>query len=358
MFANRAHSHWIPASLAATVLASVGLEAALAQSDPAILYLADYGQTRGNQRRKDLMVANADGTNRSVIWSRTTAPGISSHAYPRWSPDLDSNPANGFQGTIAIYSGALARPAAAIFLVDVVVAGGVAQGANIREVVATDLDPACGGNVLHPAWSPDLDPVTPGYQGKIAYRGNEPDGTGRVCTIEMSWDGGSVQPTHGPNTSVVLSNAAGWSPTWSPDGQLIAAEGQDGVQIAVLDASTGLVTNALSGLPGDPIFLDWSRTGSRIVYRAYTPQANYQLYTVDVDLGSASNQQVSFESCDQRYPSWSPDDSLVFHKYYYGCGLPGQNYDHIRRLDVSTGVSTTLISQSRVNLGSPDWRRF
>jgi hypothetical protein len=123
----------------------------------------------------------------------------------------------------------------------------------------------------------------------------------------------------------------------------------------VLDASTGLVANVLSGLPGDPQDLRWSRNGSRIVYRAGAP-GNLQLYSVDADLGPGSVQQVTFELCGTRYPSWSPDDGFVVYVKFH-CG-GGQGYTTIRRVQLSTGAAATLISQSKVNRWYPDWRRF
>lgn len=353
MHRNQTLGHWIGASLASVAVGSAGLGTALAQADPAIAYIADYGFSKGKYRR-DLMVANADGTNRSVVWSRTGTGPESMLSYPAWSPDLDGNPANGFRGTLVFYGYALARPVPVLFLMDVVVTGGVAQGANLREVVASDLDPAANGSILNPEWSPDLDPVSPGYQGRIAYRGAQVlNGAGRVNTIDMSWDGVWVQPTYGPNSSVVLSNEAGRYPTWSPDGRRIAAAGA-AAPIVVLDASTGAVVSALS-VPGDPVTFEWSRTDARIVYRAVT-LGNGQLYTVDAFLGIGSIQQVTFEPCAARSPSWSPDDGfLIYEKAFCGSG---SGLSTIRRVELSTGATTTLITQPKANLADPAWRRF
>ena len=82
--------------------AAMAAPPALAQpADPAIVYVADYGFSRG-QYRKDLMVANADGSNRTAIWSRTSRETSLLLEYPAWSPDVDGDATNGFQGTIAV----------------------------------------------------------------------------------------------------------------------------------------------------------------------------------------------------------------------------------------------------------------
>ncbi len=324
----------------------------VAAADPAITFVADYGFHAGRYRR-DLMVANADGTNRAAIWSRSRRQWNPTALldYPTWSPDVDSDAANGFQGTIALQARDDAREAHILWLIDVVITDGIPRGINVREVVASDVDPVAG-SILQPAWSPDLDALTPGYQGKIAYFGSS-GGEWCVSAIEVSWDGTTVQPTHGPSSSAVLSTAGHWEPTWSPDGSLIAVEGPDN-SLLILDAVTGAIVETLMTAM-DAQFPNWSRTGWRIAYRELTPPQAW-LWTVDVALGAESAQLVSATPCAFTQPVWSPDDRYLLINQLPCVGT--KDYATINLVEVATGATITLIAEPKLNLRDPDWRRF
>lgn len=341
-------------TLLTSALLIAAVEHVWAQADPAIAYVADYGWAR-NQYRKELKVANADGTNRAVVWSRSSRDYANLLDYPAWSPDLDGDASNGFLGTIAVTGQDASRGGAWIlYLVDVVVSGGVAQGANVRELVAGDRDPVTPGFITNPEWSPDLDLQAGGYQGKIAFQGQGTVGaTATVCTIEVAWDGSTVQPVHGPNSSVELwspapGNAGPRYPTWSPDGATIAI--RFGTDILLLDSATGIAADTLT-FPSDPTDLQWARSGSRIAYKA----GDGQVHTVDASLGVGTDQQITTESCTTNTPSWSPDDAFLVYMRFH-CAR-GKGTNTIRRVDTSNGSMTTLISES-VSLWRPDWRRF
>jgi hypothetical protein len=340
--------------------AVVGLAApgtALAQpADPAIAYIAQY--TLQGKLRVDLTVANADGSHRTVIWSyppsKWCPPLLHS---PAWSPDLDGNPNNGYQGTIAVaikHCASLGEPAR-LSLIDVVVTGGVPQGTNIRDLITSGVDPSVDdpSYITSPEWSPDLDPLTPGYQGTLAFQGAL-NGVTTVSAIEMYWDGTTAQPVHGPNTSVVLwfppvGNGPRF-PTWSPDGQWLAFTYSDSIYI--MEPSTGAIVDIVSGFPSTPGDLQWSRTGSRIGLLSGVGQ----VFTVDADIGIASLEPVAAGApCLLRELTWSPDDLFIVFASV-DCG----NKDKwiIRQTNLANSQVTTLISETGKDLRQPDWRRF
>jgi len=170
-------------------------------------------------------VMNADGTN-------VTSLGVELFGGPpAWSPDLDGNPTNGYQGTLA-FSRGLVQPIShvGIWLLDVAVVGGVPQGLGLRQI----WDPAVREAVWHPEWSPDLDPYTPGFQGMLAYVDFEQEQE-TLMLLAVAWDGNPTAPStvHSSQDTALLS---GWTirdPAWSSDGRRIAYA--NGTELVVLD---------------------------------------------------------------------------------------------------------------------------
>jgi hypothetical protein len=292
----------------------------------------------------ELRVMNADGSNNTVLLSRTSA----FITHPAWSPDLDGDAANGYQGALAVSIENEPDPGTDLFLLDVSVAGGVPVGTNLRKIVEDDLDPNVWNIAVHADWSADLDPLSAGYQGRIVFTGS-PDGTaGNVNTIDVAWDGTSVEPVNGPNSSVNIVPNTGSIlpfPTWSPDGASIAFAGTTtaGSGIHVIDSVTGAVQKVIStGLGVGHEELQWSNHDSRIAFRH---SSTATIYTIDVDQGASSLAAVIAGGFR---PDWSPNDAEIVY------GIDGT----IRSVDLSSGQSVLLASDSRKRFINPAWRPF
>src|SRR6266852_9952824 len=91
----------------------------LSSADPAIVFTFD--QTVNRTVVSNLAVMNAEGSNQTTILSVTGRH----FRTPAWSPDLDGNPLDGYQGTLAVstYTGSL-NSDDQIWVVDVSVVNG------------------------------------------------------------------------------------------------------------------------------------------------------------------------------------------------------------------------------------------
>lgn len=335
----------------AALLVASAFSTAFGQADPAIAYVAKYASK--GKSYWDVTVMNADGTNRRVIWSRQNWTWELA-----WSPDLDGYAANGYGGTLAITTWEPYPPGGTrLWLLDVVVSGGVAQGTNLRVLADSAIDPF-GVYINYPAWSPDLDPIAPGYQGKIAFNGGfypTAQETYTINLIDMAWDGASVQPVAGPNSSQPIylgppATGLGW-PTWNPEGTRIAFK-QGGLGFLVMDSTSGAVLTTIMGTTSPSGDCDWQRTSGSSVLAIRNAD---QLHTLDVGLGISSLTPIPGAPCADQSPTWSPDDRyIVFHGR--DCGT--KKYWTIRRTDTLTGQVTTLAAESGKDLMFPDWRRF
>lgn len=341
----------------------------LAVADPAIAFVA--ARTAQGSPVYDLTVMNADGSNQTVIWSR--AEQIIESA---WSPDADGDSANGYQGTLAVVvQSGTSYP---LYLVDVRLGNGVPTGANIRLLVDPAIDPHVGNGAYSSDWSPDLDPLTPGYQGSIAFLGWT-DGvdnvnTGSINIIAMAYNGSTLEAANGPNSSTVLveghlTNETLFNPTWSPTGDRLAfradSPGPSDTRLAVVNVVGGAASGQVTVLSGYSVSsfhdLDWSRSGSQVAYATRTSPE--KLYVVDVVVGGSSLQEVPGAKYSNRSPSWSPDDPATAidetDKFivFAGKDKVGQK-SSIRRVDLATNLNTIVASNAKADLVWPDWRPF
>ncbi len=112
-----------------------------------------------------------------------------------------------------------------------------------------------------------------------------------------------IQIGSGGEGDKLIENAD--SPSWSPDGSMIAYWNISDGKVWVADSTTGTpIHNVTSSYGGHPC---WSPDGQRIAYVG----SNDAIYVVDVD---GSNQyQISFPSADYEdgAPNWSPDGSKI-----------------------------------------------
>jgi hypothetical protein len=292
-------------------------------ADPAIAFTAGSNNV--------LVVMNEDGSNMTGL--------VSNALMAQWSPDLDGDPTNGYQGTIAFNRSSSTD---GIWLVDVRTINGVPTPLRIRQVYADQAFAA--------KWSPDLDPDAAGYQGALAF--GTPNG---IELLAIEWDGNDNDPStiHAAFSEVIVPTVEGlpYLPSWSPDGQRIAfIHIGPGLQfdLRIVDdlddpenSQRVLVTAAQIG--GETIDPAWSNTSNTIAFAG--------LWTVDAD--DPENTLINL-GVGGRWPAWSPDDSAVL---YHAFVSPG-NTSKIRLLSLITGEATTLAGDKKVHYRLPHWRPF
>lgn len=324
----------------AALLANPGAHAIAASggADPAIAF------ARGTYGNFELLVMNDDGTRQTVLLTGMDGTGD-------WSPDLDGDASNGYQGTLAAQRD-VAGCWSGIVLLDVRVVGGVPTGVHLRDLAAC---------ALKPSWSPDLDPVAAGYQGKIAYAD---DG---VWTVDVAWDVSATDPSTYHSTSPVFIADAGdigWSPTFSQDGlrlvysaRELLPDGTEGSSIFLVDDLANPAPRRILG--PDPIVAGylvvdpaWSHKSSWIAFTnlAWSVSAPDQVWCLDVDNPGSSLVQLPISG---RSPSWSPDDGrLAF------AGVPSRSrYSRIYVYDFQSRATVELASDRKRSLSAPAWRR-
>jgi Tol biopolymer transport system component len=148
-----------------------------------------------------------------------------------------------------------------------------------------------------PQWSPD--------GTRVAFRGYPrggptPSGGANYDIYTMNADGSGLQ-----NITTSPADIAGeifqGSPSWSPDGSMIAYEGDNGLYVMNADGS-GQTKVADGGSSS------WSPDGSRLVTVIGDGNGN-ALYTVAPD-GSGLT-QLTRSSASQQLPAWSPDGNRI-----------------------------------------------
>jgi Tol biopolymer transport system component len=285
--------------------------------DPAIAFTAWYG----SGDHKDVIVVNADGTNKTAVLSNREAH----YNWPDWSPDGKQLVARGGVGTIGIE------------IVNV-------DGTGLARIIS----PLDWGPV---AWSPV--PLGPDQKHKIAFTDRAPEpGREDHDLFLINVDGSDLQRlTNTPDVNE--SPFAGYcNISWSFDGQYIAAAAYDDIIIYRIECDGSRVFSATSlggiipyGNPGIEIMeIDWANTQYKLVIMA----GWYDLYVVDV-FNPANIVQLTSTSIREMGPSWSPDDSQIAY-INGGLGVWVMNSD-------GTGAHRIVAPQSRVIYERTQWRR-
>jgi Tol biopolymer transport system component len=290
-------------------------------ADPAIAYSAWYG----SPDHKDLMVVNADGSNKRALVSKK---GVHNN-WPDWSPD----------GKQLVFTDNELGPTA----INIINVDGTAQ----KRIVEFNYS---WGPV---AWSPV---PLPDGQYKIAFidKARLPDGTLREDNdlFLVNLDGTSIQQlTDTPNVNESPFGAC--AITWSPDANYIAAAAYDNVVIYRIDYDgIKFTATSLGGIIGtlgiEIMEIDWANTQNKLVICA----SWYDLWTVDVFNPTNVFRLTNTPKFYEHGPSWSPDDSQIV--FVNGPGTAGgisvMNFD-------GTGARQIVAPQRGVQLELPQWRR-
>lgn len=309
-------------------------------ADPAI---ACWTQTtKGAAVDRDLVVMNADGTNRRILVDGTTQR----FSGPDWSPD----------GTRLTFLSDVQGPGVYVVNVD---------GTGLAKVIAVDAttDPDFWWSSA-PRWSPA---ATADGQSKIAYVTTHAGGTSKALWV-VNLDGtGAAQLTTAAPLSQPLRGVT--SIAWSPDAGAVAVglhddDGREDVVVhglglvggALAIASTWNVTDDAS-VPGGTLNAwtvkrpCWSRAGSRLAVDAFLQGGYIQVWIIDL-ANPASPARVTPGTllADQSAPCWSPDDSKLVVKTggdLYTIHADGSGLTRITNGKSSSGPSFTF----------PVWRR-
>jgi TolB protein len=188
---------------------------------------------------------------------------------------------------------------------------------------------------FHPHYSPD--------GSLIALEGNTDDYSKRAL----------VMAPDGSNEVELLPDHVSYSPTWSPNSELIAFAGAAGdgqrydtptdIFVGTRDASD---TTRITDLGGFADYPDWSADGRRIVFN-HRDKGTHDLYAVDPD--GSHLKRLTNDKALEYYPSWSPDGTqIVFSRQH------GGNYD-LWIMDAD-GSNEHRITDTKANELEPAWR--
>ncbi|MHC4932467.1 MAG: TolB family protein [Planctomycetota bacterium] len=235
-----------------------------------------------------LMVANADGTNETVVLDALGAP----VSRPDWSPD----------GEQLVFSANLS------FGGDLVGSGiyviGV-DGTGLRKVTPVDtvLSECCD-----PVWSPVPVPGVGGSAFRIAYTDPE---VWELCLVNL--DGSNhIQLTDTPAYGECY-------PTWSPSGAKLACTLLHPAEVdawATYDFATSTYTirhleGPLEG-GGATLPLAWSKTQEdKVAWTVSTGGDLPEIWVIDLDEPANPLRITHTPNLTERCPSWSPDDSQI-----------------------------------------------
>jgi Tol biopolymer transport system component len=134
-----------------------------------------------------------------------------------------------------------------------------------------------------------------------------PDGSMIACEGENSGDIANVQADG--TGAHKLAGVEGYAPSWSPDGGTIAYVGSD-QGIYAVDPAGGLVRQLTSHDASDLDLLAWSPDSKTIAFVSQEPDQSYRndLYVVTAD-GNDLRRLVTNVSDES--PAWSPDGALI-----------------------------------------------
>jgi len=154
------------------------------------------------------------------------------------------------------------------------------------------------------------------------------------CGFVIAAEGGS------PDTVAVVTERAFDPPTWSPDGTLIACQGDEGF-IRLVTYSDGEISTI--SCEGDCETPDWSPDGTTLVYE---DGANI-LRTLD--LASGTEVILVDTGKDVANPAWSPDGHYVAFSHQ-----AADSYTHIWIIDMNS-LEFFQVTTGNYNDYEPAW---
>jgi len=258
--------------------------------DPAIAYTESV-RIKGTYTTR-LMVMNADGSNRTEVWSRGGSGTIRS---VDWSPDGDK-----------LVFASFVDGSPGIFTINL-------DGTGLTQVIETTLIPD------YAVWSPAPVPGAGDDEYRIAYTVEDSSGVAQLHLVDLAGDD--------PITLTSDSNSQCY-PTWSPDGDRLAfkvrVHGSTGtIKWGIYDFTESSYTEQDFAIAGETVTQayapDWAKTQDDKIAWTVSISGETSWYTdiwildVEGDDSSYPRRLTSSANLLEEYPSWSPDDQqMVF----------------------------------------------
>jgi Tol biopolymer transport system component len=205
-----------------------------------------------------------------------------------------------------------------------------------------------GALAANPSWSPDGSEIAFGTSGNGGIPGQF---VGRAFIEIINPDGSGLHPLTDPPHGAEDS-----SPTWSPDGSMLAfvrLTDQDGFQIYMIHAD-GTGATQLTSTPGLKSHPVWSPDGYTIAFQE-TPQGEpSQIYSVPEEGGTPI--KLTDAAGNSTNPVWIDGGTRIAYEYQEG------STNEIRTMDPDGSSVETIASSNDPPLSGPqfvaafDWR--